>query len=82
MSSETGRDFQRVWQEATENNPSTALPAPDCPLIEITDETVAEMLLFFRRAGYHSYVLEQDRNLPFGNSREDMVIVGPENTGN
>ena len=26
----------------------------------------------------HAYVLDQPQNLPFGNSREDILVVGPE----
>jgi len=37
-----------------------------------------KILLHARKKGFHSYLLEQPSNLPFGNSREDILIVGPE----
>lgn len=82
IESDAGKAFQQEWQEATAKNPGTAMPAPECSLMTIDDELVARMLLFFRKKGCHSYILEQNKNLPFGNTREDMVIVGKENLGN
>lgn len=79
--SEQGKEFQKQWEKMREETPGTSLPSPTGNFIELTDEIVLKILLHARQKGFHSYVVEQDPALPFGNSREDIIIVGSENQG-
>ena len=78
IDSEQGQEFLAKWDEIVSKNPGASMPAAPPGLIEMNDEMVMDILLFFRKKGFHSYVVEQNSELPFGKTREDIVVVGPE----
>ena len=39
---------------------------------------VLDILKFYRKFNFNSNLLEQKHNLPFGNSREDIVVCHPD----
>lgn len=44
----------------------------------INDQILSDLILNIRTQGFHTCLLDQPVALPFGNSREDLVIMGPE----
>ena len=42
--------------------------------IDFNDKLILDILRFFRESGFNSYLIEQKHNLPFGNSREDIIV--------
>ena len=79
IESETGKEFERDWRErrlsSTRVN-STKLQIDGSRLV-VTDEVVLEMLRLIRKLKFHSYLLPQPETLPWGHSREDVLIVRP-----
>lgn len=47
----------------------------DGELATFDDAFICELLIKYRRLGFDSYLLPQPQNLPFGNTREDLLIV-------
>jgi hypothetical protein len=41
------------------------------------DKTVLELAGRFRSEGFHAYMLPQPADLPFGRTREDMLVIRP-----
>ena len=83
LDSERGKRFQEEWennQKKTDaDNPTASYIEPgDEKAVTINDDTVFKILQTYRSKGFHTYLLDQPQNLPFGNTREDIVIVGPE----
>lgn len=81
LESERGRAFDRAWKAqmaASTQVPSTPISSvPAGPMLVYDDALVTEMVLHIRRKGLHAYLLDQPQNLPFGNSREDVLVVAP-----
>ncbi|MEZ5813488.1 MAG: methyltransferase domain-containing protein [Alphaproteobacteria bacterium] len=46
--------------------------------VVIDDDFLLRIIKHIRQAGMHAYTLDQPQSLPFGNTREDIVIIGPE----
>lgn len=44
-------------------------------LIQLNDETIFAIMAHFRKLGHETYLLPQKPSLPFGNTREDMLII-------
>ena len=42
-----------------------------------SDHMMAELIVRYRRRGLHVYLLPQPAGLPFGETREDFLIVRP-----
>ncbi len=83
MNSKRGQAFQKEWQALVEQYPDQIDIAQfqeegDANAVRINDDFIIEMLKFVRHLGFHAYVVDQPQHLPFGNTREDIVIVGPE----
>ncbi|MDH5180890.1 MAG: class I SAM-dependent methyltransferase [Gammaproteobacteria bacterium] len=78
VKSQQGQAFLQEWNAAMSNMPQSPVFESNQELVEITDELVMDILLHVRKKGFHSYLVEQPADLPFGNTREDILIVGPE----
>lgn len=82
MSSARGKKFAKFWEEKfSQENYSEAYEKWDLPKVDavvIDDEFVVRILTHIRDKGFHAYVLDQPQNLPFGNTREDILVIGPE----
>jgi ubiquinone/menaquinone biosynthesis C-methylase UbiE len=75
--SESGKEQTATWYAQVSNagqHPLSFQP-PDERLININDETVFSIMKKGRALGYESYLLPQKSNLPFGNTREDILFV-------
>jgi hypothetical protein len=81
--SAAGQEFQTEWERL-----SKGATAEDRLRVEdfvgglttagMFDDAVAlEILAAMRSKGLHSYVLPQPEDLPFGRTREDILIVKP-----
>ena len=80
VDSQRGKAFEKSWAESLAAGPrKDNFPiAPSGDHVIFTDELVMEILLHIRKKGWHAYLYEQPQDLPFGNTREDILIVGPE----
>lgn len=78
--SQSGKVFEKSWND--ENLSASSVDATalkhDTDRVVVTDDTVLELAALARRIGCHSYILPQPRNLPWGNSREDLLVVKPD----
>jgi hypothetical protein len=78
LESRAGQDFIIRWEELRKRTSGEELPFdPDPELVSIEDECVLTLLSRYRARGYESYVLAQPPDLPFGHTREDLLIVAP-----
>ena len=81
LRSPAGQSFQAEWEQISAEDmrryADTIVPLlePDSEFVIFTDSFVLELLQSYRSAGIHSYVLPQPSVLPFGNTREDILIV-------
>ena len=81
LNSARGKKFQEEWdsqrQDTTENDDLTDFQNGPPPMI-MDDAFVLKLLSYVRSKGFNAYLLDQAQSLPFGNTREDLLIVGPE----
>ena len=78
-SSSAGAIATAEWQKllsTTARHPMAALPEDDC-MVQVDDAFVLSLMRFTRESGFESYLLSQPADLPFGNSREDLLVVAP-----
>lgn len=83
LQSEKGKKFQEEWEKQCasldQDNPTSQFVSPqDAQAVSITDEMMFDILRTYRKRGFDVYILNQKQNLPFGHTREDILIVGPE----
>ena len=82
MSSPAGRAFEVEWQRrradeiAKGPDPLSAIQGLPC-VSSFDDATIMELVHRYRQQGFHVYVLPQPPELPFGHTREDILIVRP-----
>lgn len=83
LSSQAGQEFQKAWEAsmakaAKEGDAGDAYEAePDHKVFQPDDAFVVSVLSRYRGAGMHSHLLSQPADLPFGMTREDILIVAP-----
>lgn len=76
LESEAGRAFQREWeQQAAIGRPPSL--AGDPAYLTITDAFVMRLVTRFRARGLQAWALPQHPDLPFGNTREDLLVIKP-----
>lgn len=80
LTSERGKAFQAEWQKLAAANPEDDVFAEfeRFDTVTIEDAMVLRLVGAVRARGYHAYLVDQPQNLPFGNTREDLLIIGPE----
>jgi SAM-dependent methyltransferase len=79
QNSEAGRKFEIEWSRLREANPESG-PNPLAGVSSIgtfNDQMIVDLIGRYRALGFHAYVADQDPALPFGHTREDLVIVRP-----
>ena len=59
------------------NTPHIAL-AEDKYCASFDDNHVLNFLKHIRLQGFHAYILAQSSQLPFGHTREDILVIHPE----
>jgi 2-polyprenyl-3-methyl-5-hydroxy-6-metoxy-1,4-benzoquinol methylase len=78
LASRSGQEFQKDWEQAMkaagETMPRVELAA-DSSLVQFDDELVLAMVARCRKQGLDAYVLPQPSDLPFGNTREDILAI-------
>jgi SAM-dependent methyltransferase len=72
--SPAGVEFQREWEAHQAGAEITTIGSDDQLVGAFDDVTLARLLLEFRAAGFESYLLPQPPDLPFGRTREDMLV--------
>jgi len=83
LSSKAGQEFQKAWEAgmaeaAKDSDDAEAYEAqPDHQVFQADDAFIASVLSRFRSAGMQTYLLPQPVDLPFGMTREDILIVSP-----
>ena len=81
LDSESGKAFERQWKELVkkevgDNNIKIELP-PDPNMVQFSDELLLQICRSCRADGFEAYIYPQPSHLPFGNTREDIVITRP-----
>jgi SAM-dependent methyltransferase len=80
---EAGKAFEREWAELRAAQ-GEVTPEQRAAIEELgkarqlggmTNEQICDLLLTIRAAGYEAFLAEQDPELPFGRTREDLVIT-------
>lgn len=82
--SRRGKEFEVEWQamaakwsaEAKREHAYGLFQGADA-IGQFTDAECASLLMRYRARGCHAYLLPQDPELPFGHTREDLLIVRP-----
>ncbi len=76
LKSNKGKIFNNKWQISKGKQiKQSSFPNSDKKVIEFNDNIVLRMLKTFRNQGYHSYIYPQSPDLPYGHTREDIVII-------
>jgi hypothetical protein len=76
----TTQQFQAEsnYRQAIEEDVTIYYKGNDSPLT-FDDSLILKIIEHNNRHNnFYAYVLDQPQNLPFGNSREDILVVGPE----
>jgi 2-polyprenyl-3-methyl-5-hydroxy-6-metoxy-1,4-benzoquinol methylase len=79
IDSETGKKFESDWRERglSSSNVDNTKIAIDANRLLVTDDVVLRLVGLVRKLGFHSFVLPQPEDLPWGHSREDILIIRP-----
>jgi 2-polyprenyl-3-methyl-5-hydroxy-6-metoxy-1,4-benzoquinol methylase len=81
VESRRGQEFQKEWLKKASTQDQTdgfAEFEKESECVAINDTVMMEVLMHVRKTGRNAYVCAQPENLPFGNTREDIVVYGPE----
>ena len=80
LESDAGRKFDAQWKRGMAEASKSATQDPfavfaGAPSIgTLDDKSILELLARYRARGCHAYVLPQRSDLPFGHTREDILI--------
>ena len=80
LRSETGKVFEEEWQEkmtCTPRSPWQREYPTDGTLFQPNDHFVVSLMNRYRMRRFDTYVLAQPPDLPFGRTREDLLVVRP-----
>ena len=78
LKSKRGKKFQDQWNKLRQNEPDEPVDKPIESGIYFSDELQLKIINWLRKKGWDTYLYEQPEHLPFGNTREDIVVKGPE----
>jgi cyclopropane fatty-acyl-phospholipid synthase-like methyltransferase len=70
-----GKNEIKIWQEKVAKSPIQVDGLKDKDLIKIDDNCYLSILKFARDQGFESYLLPESENLPFGRTRDDILII-------
>ena len=71
--SSNGKKFIRQWEKRVANDSSIAFDQ-HVHSYEFNDESIFELVQHIKAKGYKAYVVPQPSDLPFGNTREDIIV--------
>ena len=81
INSERGKQFESEWQELMKKEAATPSHNIDIEIDErlviFDDDLVVDILKKTRAKGYQTYIYPQPPELPFGHTREDIIIFNP-----
>jgi cyclopropane fatty-acyl-phospholipid synthase-like methyltransferase len=77
LNTKSGQDAAINWKQQVDaaGEHPMAHASPDTNLVTVDDHFVSQVMLFGRSLGYETYLIPQKSNLPFGNTREDIIFV-------
>ena len=80
QSTRFGAEFEQMWasRDGSTSMIGESQLLPESRRIEFTDEVVAAIFRQVRRWGYDAFVLPQPEHLPWGFTREDLLICSVE----
>jgi len=70
-----GKNEIKKWQKKVAKKPVLGDVTVDQDLIKIDDDCYLSILKFARDKGFESYLLPESENLPFGRTRDDILII-------
>ena len=77
LNSKSGRIFLKRWKALLRKNsvgPGQFDVETDHDLVEFSDKFILEIIAKIRQKGFNAYVYPQNTELPFGNTREDIIV--------
>jgi ubiquinone/menaquinone biosynthesis C-methylase UbiE len=82
QNSSSGRAFEREWQRVASAKSEEVAQIADAfrdlkSVGNFSDADIVDLTLRYRERGFHAYILPQPSDLPFGQTREDILIVKP-----
>jgi 2-polyprenyl-3-methyl-5-hydroxy-6-metoxy-1,4-benzoquinol methylase len=79
LESEAGQIFEMDWQKSRRENPGKESHVFDgaTGIGTLSDAEILGLAARVRANGFDSYILPQPKDLPFGRTREDILIVRP-----
>ena len=77
LESEFGKKFVKKWNKIPHSSIDEKVFENDERTPTFDDAMILSMVEKIRSSGYHAYVLPQSQNLPFGYTREDILVVNP-----
>jgi len=77
QSTEKGAAFEAEWARSSGSSTSydPLLLTVDPLRVEFTDQLVLRLILHIRSRGYNAYVMDQPSSLPWGFTREDILVT-------
>lgn len=78
LASKRGEQVLSEWSELVQNSPIThplESMTHDDQIVVFDDDFVLEILAFIRKQGFEAFLLPQPLSLPFGGSREDVLVL-------
>ena len=75
-----GTHFVREWLQLRDETRSEEIEPPTGNVVHVNDTLLMDLVTKLRGDGWHAYLYDQPQDLPFGNTREDILVVGPEYT--
>jgi len=73
LKSDVGKEFTEHWQERMKKDISKVYSSPMESYV-FNDENIFDMMKHIKKQGYRAYLLPQPSNLPFGYTREDLIV--------
>jgi 2-polyprenyl-3-methyl-5-hydroxy-6-metoxy-1,4-benzoquinol methylase len=79
LKSDAGQIFEKEWQRSRRESPGNEASVFDgaTGIGTFSDTEIFEIATLSRANGFHAYLLPQPPDLPFGHTREDILIVRP-----
>lgn len=83
LASSRGKLFQLEWNKSMidsqiDKESSDYQTKRETKSVIMDDDIILGLAARIRKKDFNAYILDQPQNLPFGNTREDILIVGPE----
>lgn len=75
VNSTSGQVIAKNWAELIKDVRAPMEIAKDNNLVTFNDSLILDLMAFIRDKGFESFLLPQPLDLPFGGSREDILVV-------